>query len=653
MNNNFAEILNKKDTLADTIKDYELAVEKKKQIEDEFLQYKKRMSEMEGDRDECKDRYEELFSKYQHCKDTLGIELTKYYERNHTISRLINEFEEKNKELELLDAEIQKYSEISGKDERYLEKIKQANNLKQSYEAKCEEAASSKNEFDTLSQNRTAKKKKLLFAGVGGIVIAAFVSNFSVAVGILFGAAVLIVLTIQFINTLGFKDKALSSARERWQQLSNEKDALEIEWKKFTSEYEIPLNTSDISIKILERKSLLEKKSECENQIILINRSIQNLTEEIESLKKHLGEFAEKDESEKEIVLTEYSEFKELKVTLEQFKKLLREGNRDEEFLEKTTEIENTIQTLREEIGEELLTKYSIHQLTEKIKHKNTLENEIKITESKIESLESEEILDKKEKEIVSTLRKLDNEERDILEENPTLGLSLDKVDELTEKNVSYKNELDRTIKELQQAESSLKNIELEHREVIGRLSMLPETDVVKLEEETAEIQNEVNVLNRKAKALKVTYDTLIESIKEYQSHHLSHIEAAAKNYFMEITNNKYSDLRLNDMYTPLLKNDDIDTITVDKLSVGAKEQLYLAMRFAFSDKIVQSHTNAKSSPINFPFIFDDPFVNFDEIRLSKVKMLLDVMKAYRQILIFVHNRAYADWGHFIELGST
>ena len=55
------------------------------------------------------------------------------------------------------------------------------------------------------------------------------------------------------------------------------------------------------------------------------------------------------------------------------------------------------------------------------------------------------------------------------------------------------------------------------------------------------------------------------------------------------------------------------------ELSQATKEQAYISLRFALATSVL------KSAP--FPIIMDDPFVHFDEGRLSSMIEILDEVK--------------------------
>lgn len=73
--------------------------------------------------------------------------------------------------------------------------------------------------------------------------------------------------------------------------------------------------------------------------------------------------------------------------------------------------------------------------------------------------------------------------------------------------------------------------------------------------------------------------------------------------------------------------NRDGEPVDSAKLSRGAAEQLYMAMRFALADETAPD--------TSLPFIMDDVFVNFDEQRLRLCLGMLPSLAERRQLLLF------------------
>ncbi len=105
---------------------------------------------------------------------------------------------------------------------------------------------------------------------------------------------------------------------------------------------------------------------------------------------------------------------------------------------------------------------------------------------------------------------------------------------------------------------------------------------------------------------------------------------AAASRYLERLTRGRYRNI-----WTPLgqreLRIDDErgHTLTVDKLSGGTREQLFLAVRMAAVRQLAQQG-------IELPMVFDDVLVNFDQVRTeAAVETLLEFAEQNQQVLFF------------------
>jgi uncharacterized protein YhaN len=105
---------------------------------------------------------------------------------------------------------------------------------------------------------------------------------------------------------------------------------------------------------------------------------------------------------------------------------------------------------------------------------------------------------------------------------------------------------------------------------------------------------------------------------------------ASASRYLERLTRGRYRNI-----WTPLgqreLRIDDErgQTLTVDKLSGGTREQLFLAVRMAMVRQLAQQG-------IELPMVFDDVLVNFDQLRTeAAVETLLEFAEQNQQVLFF------------------
>ncbi len=82
----------------------------------------------------------------------------------------------------------------------------------------------------------------------------------------------------------------------------------------------------------------------------------------------------------------------------------------------------------------------------------------------------------------------------------------------------------------------------------------------------------------------------------------------------------------------------------LEQLSKGARDQLYLALRFAVADLMAPE--------VRLPFIFDDPFVTWDARRRENLKEILQREADRRQMIVLSHSTDYAGWGAPIKLDA-
>ncbi|WEV44212.1 AAA family ATPase [Lactobacillus sp. ESL0684] len=99
----------------------------------------------------------------------------------------------------------------------------------------------------------------------------------------------------------------------------------------------------------------------------------------------------------------------------------------------------------------------------------------------------------------------------------------------------------------------------------------------------------------------------------------------AAKEYLRLLTQNRYNNIEFSKKIA--VTRNDGKNIGVQYLSRGTQEQLYFALKLAFTEQI--------KDQINLPILIDDSFVNFDEQRTKQIEQLLEQIARNNQVLIF------------------
>ena len=142
------------------------------------------------------------------------------------------------------------------------------------------------------------------------------------------------------------------------------------------------------------------------------------------------------------------------------------------------------------------------------------------------------------------------------------------------------------------------------------------------------------------------TVNRVLERIRsEYEQHRQPETLAVASRYLDQLTGGEYSRI-----WTPLaddillVENTAGESLPVDVLSRGTREQLFLSVRLALV-------ANFASRGIKLPMVLDDVLVNFDAVRAQRAaKVLNDFAADGHQLLIFTCHEHM--WQMFKSLDS-
>ena len=148
---------------------------------------------------------------------------------------------------------------------------------------------------------------------------------------------------------------------------------------------------------------------------------------------------------------------------------------------------------------------------------------------------------------------------------------------------------------------------------------------LTELTQDLADLEAEINELA--GKWLKAHFSILWinQTLQAASQDRFPQIVQQAKRYFQLLTNNHYQDIVVDEVIKVV---DNTNTeFEVGELSQGTAEQLYVALRFGFATVMNQE--------INFPFIIDDGFVNFDNIRKNRTIELLKELSKQNQVIYF------------------
>jgi uncharacterized protein YhaN len=127
----------------------------------------------------------------------------------------------------------------------------------------------------------------------------------------------------------------------------------------------------------------------------------------------------------------------------------------------------------------------------------------------------------------------------------------------------------------------------------------------------------------------------LDRSIEEFQKHQQGAIMNLVRGNFSKLTRGRYIDVQADQYkeHTFHVVDHDQELKRPDQLSQGTREQLYLALRFAFVQQYCSQH-----EPL--PIVMDDCFVNFDDDRLVQtLEAVHGICQESQCIVLSCHRR--------------
>jgi uncharacterized protein YhaN len=206
---------------------------------------------------------------------------------------------------------------------------------------------------------------------------------------------------------------------------------------------------------------------------------------------------------------------------------------------------------------------------------------------------------------------------------------------------------------DLQQLDAAIKELEKQRSQIdqtIGSAkARLDEMDGrAKAAEYAEEAQALLGVLESDVERytyLKMAVEILTGAIELYREKHQGPLIARASEFFTRMTLGGFDRLLADydDKGEPILvglRSGSGDKVTVEGMSDGTADQLYLALRLASLEEYLQS-----SEPL--PFIVDDILLRFDDDRALATLGVLAEMAKQTQVLFFTHHQ------HLVQLAQS
>ncbi len=237
--------------------------------------------------------------------------------------------------------------------------------------------------------------------------------------------------------------------------------------------------------------------------------------------------------------------------------------------------------------------------LKNKIKNKN---NNLKNIKIQIETLENSN------KELNNEIIELEEniKKENIEEKNKLINIYGNKIEDLFNKDILFnlieknKNNLNSLILELHKLKLDLDNIE-------PKLEKISD-----LEEKIYFEKENLTKLENKSKIFEITKELIENSYLEMKNNITPKFNKNLSKYIEKISNGKYKKIILNDDIFVELENG--SRISIEMLSKGTIEQIYLALRLSVIDEI---------SSEKLPIILDETFAYYDNERLEETLKFL------------------------------
>ncbi|WP_186672126.1 AAA family ATPase [Sporosarcina sp. BP05] len=147
--------------------------------------------------------------------------------------------------------------------------------------------------------------------------------------------------------------------------------------------------------------------------------------------------------------------------------------------------------------------------------------------------------------------------------------------------------------------------------------------------------KSELAELAKKWSERKAITEAIRRTMSELKEKKLPEVLEAAEKLFCELTGGNYESLSVTETghFEVLAKSG--MRYPIVELSQATKEQAYISLRLALAASIV--------STAPFPLMLDDPFVHFDEERLSRMIELLDNLQNKHQFIYFTCHEVMKD----------
>lgn len=197
--------------------------------------------------------------------------------------------------------------------------------------------------------------------------------------------------------------------------------------------------------------------------------------------------------------------------------------------------------------------------------------------------------------------------------------------------------ELERKFQSLEEKQAELEDRK-KYSEAVIKLAKEKEVDAekqIKLDEEVDSLREALKQEEKRVKIYKLARDFISQARAETFFSANEVLEKEIQNYFSVFTHGKYKQVKINKegLEFWVYSGEKGDWAKPEELSGGAIDEFYLAFRLALAELIF-----GDKKP---PLILDDPFVNFDSVRLANTLNFFKTLASDYQIIIFTLSDSY------------
>lgn len=294
--------------------------------------------------------------------------------------------------------------------------------------------------------------------------------------------------------------------------------------------------------------------------------------------------------------------------------------------------IEGRIEDMNEALSElsrseqELLAKAKCSTVAEFIEKERDFYNwldEKSRTELQLTTLLAGRTIDEIEEQKLATARRLATEEAKLTDDMKQTHLSPEEY-----------MALERRVQNLEKRQTELER-QKSRCEIIIEQARFTIEDQTGLEEELEGLQEAWKHKDKKVRVYALAKEFLSRARTEVLSSVEEALEQEIQKHLAIFTNGKYRQVRVHKEALEfwVYSDEKADWVKPGALSGGAIDEFYLAFRLA----LVKLIFGDKKPPL----ILDDPFVNFDSVRLSKTLDFLKTLSSDYQIIIFTLRDSY------------